>query len=83
MPVDPHRLAETLARLVSIESVNPSLVEGAPGETAIATFVAGQLTELGLDVALHEHAPGRLSVVGRLTGAGGRSLMLNAHTDRC
>ena len=36
-------LVELLRRLVSIDSVNPSLVPGAVGEAGIARFVAGWL----------------------------------------
>ena len=75
-------LVETLADLVRIDSVNPSLVPGAAGESEIADYVAGILDTLGLEVHVHEPEPGRPSVVGRLAGSGGgRSLMLNAHYD--
>jgi acetylornithine deacetylase len=40
------------------------------------------MQQLGLDVAQHEPAPDRTSVVGTLRGAGsGKSLMLNGHID--
>ena len=74
----------TLADLVRINSINPTLVPGAPGEAEIAHFTAGVLQRLGggLEVRLHEAAPGRISVTGRLRGkGGGRSLMLNGHYD--
>jgi len=68
--------------LVRINSVNPTLAPGAPGEAEIAGYTAGVLARLGLDVTRHEPAPGRVSVSGVLCGAGGgRSLMLNAHYD--
>jgi acetylornithine deacetylase len=68
--------------LVRIDSVNPLLVPGAPGEAEIAARVAGLMESLGLAVTRHEPEPGRVSVVGRLRGrGGGRSLMLNAHYD--
>lgn len=80
--VDRRYLQETLARLIRINSVNPSLVPGAPGEAKIARFLAARLRALGAQVRLHEPAPGRTSVVGAFRGAGGgRSLMLNAHVD--
>jgi len=80
--VDPEYTLELAAELVRIDSVNPSLVEGASGEAEIAAFTAGRMEGLGLEVARHEPEPGRASVVGRLAGAGsGRSLMLNAHYD--
>lgn len=80
--VDRRFLRETLAGLIRINSVNPSLVPGAPGEAAIARFLAAQLKALDAEIHLHEPAPGRTSVVGIFRGAGdGRSLMLNAHVD--
>lgn len=80
--VDHDYVANTLADLVRINSVNPSLVAGAPGEAEIATYVAESLRRLGLSVTVHEPEPGRVSTVGLLEGnATGRSLMLNAHVD--
>ncbi len=80
--IDRPYLVDTLAELIRINSINPSLVPAAPGEGAIATYVAGALRRLGLDVTTLESHPGRPSVIGRLRGAGGgRSLMLNAHLD--
>ncbi len=80
--VDRPYLRETLAGLIRINSVNPSLVPGAPGEAEIARFIAARLKALGAQVRLHEPEPGRTSVVGIFRGRGrGRSLMLNAHLD--
>ena len=82
MSPDRAWLVETLQALVRIDSRNPSLVSGAPGEGEIAGFVASTLEALALEVAIHEPEPGRPSVVGRLPGrGGGRSLLLNAHYD--
>ena len=68
--------------LVRINSINPTLVPGAPGESEVADFTATTLGALGLEVARHEPEPGRVSVTGRLKGSGGgKSLMLNAHYD--
>ncbi|WP_419937265.1 M20/M25/M40 family metallo-hydrolase [Candidatus Palauibacter sp.] len=79
---DPLRLTTTLADLVAIDSVNPTLVEGAPGETEIARLTSRHMREAGLEVARYEPEAGRPSVVGRLAGAGdGPALMLNAHYD--
>jgi acetylornithine deacetylase len=75
-------LVELVQRLVAIESVNPTLVEGGAGETKIGRFVARWLEERGVEAEYEELAPGRANVVGRVRGSGGgRSLMLNAHTD--
>jgi acetylornithine deacetylase len=80
--VDRDYLVRTCQRLVRINSVNPVLVPGAPGEREIADFVDAELQGLGLSVSRREPEPGRVSVVGRLAGTGrGRSLMLNAHYD--
>ena len=39
---------DLLSALVSIDSINPSLVPGAAGESEIARFVAGWLADAGL-----------------------------------
>jgi acetylornithine deacetylase len=73
---------ELLSRLVAIDSVNPDLVPSGAGEAEIARFVAGWLSEAGLEVTVEEPVAGRPSVVGVARGTGGgRSLMLNAHMD--
>lgn len=80
--IDGAYLVRTLADLIRINSVNPSLVPGAPGEAEAAAYVKEGLLHLGLDVTLVESAPGRPSVIGILHGTGGgRSLMLNGHLD--
>lgn len=82
MQIDRDYVRETLVRLVRINSVNPTLAPGAPGEREIAGFVAESLASIGLKTEIFEPEPGRISVVGRLAGSGGgRSLMLNAHCD--
>jgi acetylornithine deacetylase len=75
-------VANLTARLVEIESINPDVVPGGSGEMAIARFVAAWCERAGLDASLEEAAPGRPNVVAVARGSGGgRSLMLNAHTD--
>jgi acetylornithine deacetylase len=82
MRIDADYARETLARLVQINSINPTLAPGAPGEREIAAFIAESLCAAGLAVEIFEPEPGRCSVLGTLAGAGGgRSLMLNAHCD--
>jgi len=82
MQIDRDYVRQTLVRLVQINSVNPTLARGAPGEREIAGFMAASLASIGLTVENFEPEPGRISVVGRLAGTGGgRSLMLNAHCD--
>jgi acetylornithine deacetylase len=82
MKIDRDYIRETLVRLVQINSVNPTLAPGAPGEREIALFIRGSLAAMNLATVIFEPEPGRLSVTGRLKGTGaGRSLMLNAHCD--
>jgi acetylornithine deacetylase len=71
-----------LARLIAINSVNPDLVAGGAGESAIAGFCGTWLTARGFDVHRLEDRPGRPSIVALARGTGGgRSLMLNGHLD--
>jgi acetylornithine deacetylase len=82
MIIDPSYTLETLARLVQINSINPTLSPGAPGEKEIAGFIEESLRGCGIDAKILEPAAGRTSVLGRVRGSGGgRSLMLNAHVD--
>lgn len=73
---------ELLGRLIAIDSVNPDLVPGGAGETAIAGFCAGWLAARGFEIHRLEKRPGRPSIVALARGTGGgRSLMLNGHLD--
>ncbi len=70
-------LAELTGQLVAIDSTNPALVPTGAGEEEIAGCVAAWLGEAGLEVDLHEAAPGRRNVVAVARGTGGgRSLIL-------
>src|SRR5579871_1864427 len=74
-------LTELIAHLVSIDSVNPSLVKGGAGEAEAAAFVADWGREAGLEVDIVGDAA-RPSVVLRARGTGGgRSLLLCGHLD--
>ena len=76
------RARQLLRDLVAINSVNPSLVPGAPGEAAAASCLATYLREASLDVTVTEVAPGRPNVVGMLEGAQpGPTLLLCGHLD--
>lgn len=80
--IDSKFLRNTLADLVRMNSINPSLVKNGAGEAEVASYVANVFRSLKLDVNMHEPEPGRASVVGILKGEpGGRSVMLNAHVD--
>jgi acetylornithine deacetylase len=79
-----HADARALTRaLVRVDSRNPDLVPGAPGEGAAARLLAEVLSGWGFEVATHEAAPGRPNVLARV-GRGERgapTLMLNGHLD--
>jgi acetylornithine deacetylase len=80
--VDRDYLFRTLADLIRINSVNPTLAPGGKGEGEISGYVARALGAMGLEVRTLEPEPGRISVLGTLRGTGGgKSLMLNAHYD--
>jgi acetylornithine deacetylase len=71
-----------LRDLVAVNSVNPTLVPGAPGEREIADLVAHELRRSGLDVSIEPVVEGRPNVIGVLEGrAHGRTLVFCGHTD--
>ena len=67
--------------LVEVDSRNPSLVAGGPGEREAARLLAAVLSAWGMHVEIHETVPGRPSVVARAGEGRGASLMLNGHLD--
>lgn len=71
-----------LRDLVAINSINPTLVPGAPGERQIADAIAVEMRRIGLDVTADEVAPGRPNIVGVIEGrTAGRAMILCGHTD--
>ncbi len=77
-PLSPLALTSSLC---AIDSRNPSLVPGAPGERDVALFLANVLDEWGFAVTTHEIAPQRVNVVARIGPAGVAPLVLNGHLD--
>jgi acetylornithine deacetylase/succinyl-diaminopimelate desuccinylase-like protein len=78
----PEGTAELLAALVSIDSVNPSLVPGGAGEREIVAFVADWARAAGLEAEVLAATPDRPSVLVRARGTGGgRTLLLCGHLD--
>jgi acetylornithine deacetylase len=71
-----------LKDLVAVNSINPSLVPGAPGEGAVGEVAADAMKKAGLDVVFQEAAPGRKNVIGVLDGATpGPAVMFCGHID--
>ena len=74
--------AVALARaLVQIDSRNPTLVPGAPGEAEVARTLASVLDDWGFSVEISEAALGRPNVVARIGPGDAPALMLNGHLD--
>src|SRR5437016_13112746 len=71
-----------LKDLVAANSVNPSLMPGAPGEAAAAEIARAAMAAAGLDVVVTPVRPGRPNVVGLLRGrTSGTDVMLCGHLD--
>lgn len=85
MPVPDVQLAESVAQLVRIPSVNTLHAgpkAGVPGEAAVARAVAERLEECGAQqVVLDEIEPGRLNVYGLVAGHTDRLVVLDTHLD--
>ncbi|MBI4551692.1 MAG: M20/M25/M40 family metallo-hydrolase, partial [Candidatus Latescibacteria bacterium] len=82
--IDEHETIDLLKTLISINSVNPSLMADGPGERQIAGHIRAFMESVGLEVHVTEPEPGRPNVVGLLRARQkepGRTLMLNGHTD--
>ena len=73
---------ELLCALTEINSVNSTLVPGAPGESAIADFIGKWFSDRDFEVTRLEATPGRPSIVACSKGATSTSkIMLNGHID--
>lgn len=69
MTAIPRGDALALARaLVAVDSRNPSLTPGAPGEREAASLLAAVLRDWGFQVDVRDAAPGRPNVVARIGG---------------
>jgi len=75
---DPIELTRDLVR---IDSRNPSLAPDAPGEGACAHALRGVLDAWGFSTELVNETEGRMSVLARIGGGTGRSVILNGHID--
>jgi acetylornithine deacetylase len=81
MPVAVGDAVALTRELVSVDSRNPSLVPGGPGERAVARTLAEVISAWGLRVELRDAAPGRPNVIARAGKPGNRTLMFNGHLD--
>ena len=77
-PLDAIALTEAL---IAIDSRNPRLVAGAPGEAECARFLAAVLSGWGFAVSLTDVVPGRPNVLARIGPTGRSPLVLNGHLD--
>jgi acetylornithine deacetylase len=69
------------ADLVRIDSRNPTLDPDGPGESACVRALRDVLDTAGFRTEVLEGTPGRPSLVARIGGGPGRSIMLNGHVD--
>lgn len=83
MQLNPGEAIGLARALVRIDSRNPSLVPGAPGEYEAARALSSVLQAWGFRVEMHDAAPGRPNVVARIGRGepGARTLMFNGHLD--
>lgn len=82
MKIDKNFTLNSLQKLVQINSVNPMLSSGAPGEKEICYYIADILKSLNLNPEIQQIDKTRFNVLATIKGSGGgKSLMLNAHTD--
>jgi len=74
---------ELTRELVRVDSRNPSVAAGGPGEHAVARTLASVLSAWGFRVALQEALPGRPNVIARIgeNREGAPRLMFNGHVD--
>ncbi len=77
-PLDAVALTEAL---VAIDSRNPDLVAGAPGEREVAQVLADVLAGWGFAVSVDDVQPGRPNVIARIGPTGRTPLLLNGHLD--
>ena len=75
---------ELLCALTEINSVNCTLVPGAPGESEIADFIGEWFRDRDFEVTRLEGTPGRPSIVACSKGATtSKTIMLNGHITDC
>lgn len=82
MSIEIQDVITLVSELVKIDSSNPWLVPGSPGEAVVAAYIADWLKPLGVEVRLEEVENGRPNLIAIWRGTGGgKSLCLYAHND--
>ncbi|RMG74098.1 MAG: M20/M25/M40 family metallo-hydrolase [Chloroflexi bacterium] len=82
LQINQEKTTRFLQEMVKINSVNPDLYPGAPGEAEITTWLADTCQSLGLDIDIQDTAPGRPNLIATWRGLRpGKSLLLTGHTD--
>ncbi len=71
---------ELTRELVALDTVNPALVPGAPGERPAVDLLVSRLEPRGFEIEI-VGPPDRPSLIATHRGGGGRSLALNGHLD--
>lgn len=67
--------------LTQIDSRNPTLAPGAPGEGPVASALEAILTSWGFNVSVADAVAGRPNVVARIGPSSGRAMMFAGHLD--
>lgn len=81
-PLAPGDARALSCELVGIDSRNPALVAGAPGEARCVALLHETLESWGFRTELHDAAPGRPNLIARIGDArSGAALMLCGHSD--
>ena len=87
MTIEPMLLERVLAQvdeqaIIHLASDLIRIPRFKPDETPVATYLAEFFHRRGYEVDLQEVEPGRFQTIATLPGtSGGKSLMLNGHTD--
>jgi acetylornithine deacetylase/succinyl-diaminopimelate desuccinylase-like protein len=76
-------VVELCRDLLRIDTTNTGDPRTTVGERVAAEYVAGKLTEVGIEVELHESAPKRANLVARIPGADRTrgALLVHGHLD--
>ncbi|NPV70949.1 MAG: ArgE/DapE family deacylase [Firmicutes bacterium] len=83
-PIDRDKVRAWLRDMISIDSVNPTLVSGGAGEGAMARYLAGVCRDIGLEATVEGPSPDRPNIVATLRGSRPsrrQNLLLNGHLD--